>query len=77
MAAGLIRDFNLDTCDALIVATVSTHGAEILYTRDGLKPRKNKTSPLDCHDKIGEPPLSILPPNAAAYLSGPLYRRIT
>jgi predicted nucleic acid-binding protein len=65
-AAELIREFNLETCDAVIAATASLHSS-ILYTRDGLKPKKGKTKLLDCDGKIGSPALPIKCPNAADY----------
>lgn len=77
LAAELIRDLNLDTCDAIIAATASIHQATVLYTRDGLKQRKNKTSLLQCDGKIGEPPLSIKPPSSKNYLDSPLFKSLT
>lgn len=74
-AAELIRDFNLETCDALIAATASIHGASVLYTRDGLRQRKNKISLLQCDGKIGTPLLAIKPPSAADYSKMPLFKK--
>ncbi|HWE95692.1 MAG TPA: type II toxin-antitoxin system VapC family toxin [Tepidisphaeraceae bacterium] len=74
LAAELIRSLNLDTCDALIVATASIHGAIAMYTRDGLKLRKNKTCPLQCDGKVGEPALPIMLPSADKFLNSPLFR---
>jgi predicted nucleic acid-binding protein len=76
LAAELIRDLNLDTCDALIAATASIHGAIAMYTRDGLKIRKNKVSPLQCNGKIGEPLLPIILPCAATFQTSPLFQAI-
>jgi len=72
MAAEICRDHNLETCDAIIVATACVHKCEALYTRDGTKKRKpNRVSPLKCDGKIGNPALPILRPSG--YKTGPLF----
>jgi predicted nucleic acid-binding protein len=73
LAADTIRNHNLETCDAIIVATAVIHNARILYTRDGKKRRKSQSSPLKCDAKLGNPPLPIKEPNAAVYLNQPLF----
>jgi hypothetical protein len=75
-AAQLIRDLNMDTCDAVIAATASIHGAIALYTRDGLKPRKNKVSPLQCDGKVGDPALPIIPPSASMFQSSAIFQSL-
>ena len=73
MAAALIRDHGLDTCDAIIVATASIHRAAALFTRDGMKVRLHRTAPLSCDCKIGEPPLPIRVPSAVDFERDPIF----
>lgn len=74
LAAEIVRVHNLEACDALIAATAIEHHAEILYSRDGTKKRRNnQPSLLKLDGLLGDPPLAIKPPNAAIYLNAPLY----
>tara|TARA_R110002095_G_scaffold34946_2_gene33089 strand:+ start:490 stop:1101 length:612 start_codon:yes stop_codon:yes gene_type:complete len=69
LAAKLIREHNIDTCDSIIAATSLLHGATCLYTHDGLKAngKKKKLSGLDGKLEHNGATLSIEQPNAAKY----------
>lgn len=73
-AAEIIRNYNLDTCDAIIAATALLHGASILYTRDGCKKKKKPGMLLSCDGLLGDSTkLEIKVPNAAEYSKAPLF----
>ena len=73
MAADITRSHNLETCDAIIVATAAIHHACVLYTRDGKKRRNNQPSPLKCDGQLGTPPLPIKEPDASVWTGQPLF----
>lgn len=54
-AAVLIRRYDLDCCDAVVLATALVHGAKAFYTRDKeslcKKLRKSRTHPANAKDK--------------------------
>lgn len=78
LAAELIRQRNLDTCDAVIAATAILHGAEMLLSRDGLKKRKAKKKSLVKSDGFLFDPkeplkfLKIKAPHAKRFIDGTL-----
>ena len=72
LAAKIIRDHNLETCDALIVAAaIETANVVVLYSADGKALRKKQPSPLKCNGLIGSPALSIKKPDALEWVTEP------
>ena len=66
-AQDVCREFNLNTIDAIHVATAVFTRTPILLTRDGQSARRRKLLPLDGkirHRDPGGPPLRILTPAA-------------
>lgn len=73
-AAKIIRQYELDTCDAVIAATAVEHDAATLYTRDGYKKKKKPGKLLSCDGLLGgSTRLAIKVPDAAVYLQMPLW----
>lgn len=78
LAAQIVRDYLLESCDAMIVATAAIH-ASILYTTDGCnkKRRASQGHPTAADGKIAyenRPLLPIKCPSAAEYLKSNLFQ---
>lgn len=81
LAAQFINDTEIECCDAIIAATAIIHGAEALYSRDGLKKRRAKQKSLLrmngllAHPDRPNDTLSIKAPDAAEYQGHPLFAK--
>jgi len=71
LAGRYVREHQMGTCDAIVVANAVVHGAEVLYTTDGLKKDGTIGGMLSRDKKCNG--LRIRPPNIAEYMNLPLF----